>query len=178
LTDDGFRVVGRRPLAERPFLQVEEVDVASPDGTLVQRVIVHTAGAVAMVPVIDDRVVLIRQHRAAIGEALLEIPAGKLDVVGEDRVAAATRELGEEVGYLPGKLEPLAEFYTTPGFSDERIWVYLATDLTPTAVDPQGPEERAAEIVEVPISELPSLLPDLRDGKTLVGLLALLRLWT
>ena len=92
-------------------------------------------------------------------------------------VAAAARELEEEVGLRPGKLEPIATFWTGPGFTDERMTVFLATACTPVDHAPHGPEEEDAEIVRLPIAELQGMLAADRfeDAKTIVGLQALLQ---
>jgi len=131
---------------------------------------------VCVVAVVDEAVVLIRQFRAPVDAMMLELPAGKLDIPGEPPERTAARELEEETGYRPGRLELIASFYTGPGFTDEHMRVFLATDCTPTAPHPHGPEEEAAEIVHVPIAELPALAAsgEVADAKTLVGLLSLL----
>jgi ADP-ribose pyrophosphatase len=173
----GFRVLGSRALATTTFLRAERQHLIAPDGAGLQRAIIRHPGAVAAVPVVDESVVLIRQYRAPVGHEVLEIPAGKLDVYGEDPRDAAARELAEEIGYRPGNLELIASFYTGPGFTDERLWLYLATDLVPVAVNPAGIEEEHSEVVKIPIDRLPELIADgeFEDAKTLVGLLALLR---
>lgn len=164
-------------MASSSFLRLDRLHVAAPDGTTFQREVVRHPGAVAVLPVVDGAVVLIRQYRAPVDAEVLELPAGKLDVPGEDPEVAAARELQEEIGYLPGRLEPLAAFYTGPGFTDEHMRVYVATGCTPTAARPHGPEERAAEIVHIPVDDLPALIAagEVADAKTLVGLLAYLR---
>lgn len=171
---DGFRIVATRVLAATPLLRLEDIDLETPGGATVSRTVVRMPGGVSVVPVVDDEVVLIRQYRTPLNHALLEIPAGKLDQVGEDPRAAAIRELAEEVGYEAGSLERIAEFYTSPGYFDERMTVFVARELTPTPVERIGPEEVAAETVRIPISEIPALLPEIEDAKTLVGLMALL----
>lgn len=173
-----FRIVGVRSLYETGFLHLERLDVEAPDGRRVSREVVRHPGAVAVVPVDGDDVVLIRQYRAPVDETLLELPAGKLDVAGEDPAEAAIRELEEEVGLRPGRLDVLSTFYTGPGFTDEHMTVYLARDCRPVPVTPHGVEEEHAEIVRIPIVDLPGMIADdrLSDAKTLVGLLALLRL--
>jgi ADP-ribose pyrophosphatase len=118
--------------------------------------------------------VLIRQYRTAIDRAILEIPAGKLDVAGEPPEECAHREMEEEVGLAAEHLEELIRYYTSPGFTDESIIIYLATGTTPVPMNRIGPEEQAAEIVRVPLSEIPQLLPSIEDSKTLIGLQALL----
>lgn len=170
----GFRIVATRLLTETPFLRLEEVDLETPDGDTGKRTVIRIGGAVSVVPVVDDEVVLIRQYRTPLGRPLLEIPAGKLDIPGEDPRDAAARELAEEAGYAAGHLELVSEFFTSPGFVDERMSVFIATDLTAVDANPMGPEEVAAEIVRIPIADLPDLMHTIEDGKTLIGLMALL----
>src|SRR5689334_8720889 len=96
-----------------------EGEYEAPNGTRFQRDIVHHPGAVSVVPVLDDgRVVMVRQYRSPIDMDVLEIPAGKRDVEGEDAVITAHRKLAEEVGYEAGSMELLVEFYNSPGFCD------------------------------------------------------------
>lgn len=176
MTDGGFRIVGSEHIASVAFIALEQVHVVAPDGSALTRATVRHPGAVAVVPVIDGSVILIRQYRAPVDTTMLELPAGKLDVDGEPPEETARRELAEEVGYAPGRLELMATFFTTPGFTDEKMWLYLATDLQPAVAAPHGPEEMAAEVVRVPIGELPGLIDsgEIVDGKTLVGLSLLL----
>jgi ADP-ribose pyrophosphatase len=151
---------------------LDELDVVPPTGEPVTRIVVRHPGAVAVVPISGDRLMLIRQYRAAVDEELLEIPAGKLDVAGEPPLETARRELEEEMGFRAGRVEPLGSFYTTPGFSDELMYLYAAYDLDPGAASPVGPEEEAAEIVAVPLTEVPGLIAngEIRDAKTLIAL--------
>ena len=169
---DDFRVVARRPIAEAAFVRLEALDVITPTGNLVERVAVRHPGAVAVVAVTEDDVVLIRQYRAAVDRSLLEIPAGKLDVAGEAPAVTAARELEEEVGFRAGKVERIGEFFTTPGFCDELMYLYFATDLRPVPMAPTGVEEMAAEVVPVRLAAVPDLLVDgsVHDAKTLIGL--------
>lgn len=170
----GFRVSGKRVVTETPFLTLEEVDLETPSGETGKRLVVRIGGAVSVVPVVDDEVVLIRQYRTPVGRPVLEIPAGKLDVPGEDPKAAARRELQEEAGYRASELTEVAHFFTSPGFFDEEMTVYLATGLTRVESEPKGAEELAAEIVHIPIADLPAMLPDIEDAKSLIGLMAFL----
>ena len=170
----GFHILGSRLVAETPFLRLEELDLESPGGEVGTRTVIRIGGAVSVVPVVDDEVVLIRQYRAPLDKPLLELPAGKLDIPGEDPRAAARRELEEEAGFVAAELVQVAQFFTSPGFVDEQMTVFIATGLEEVASQPVGPEEVAAEVVRVPIAELPALLPQIEDGKTLVGLMALL----
>jgi NTP pyrophosphohydrolases including oxidative damage repair enzymes len=128
---------------------------------------------VSIVPVDKDRtVLLVRQYRAAIDADLLEIPAGKRDVEGEPPEETAQRELGEEVGVRAGRVEKLAEFYNSPGFSDEYSYVYLGLDLEPTQASAHSPEEAAMEIERVSLDEVPMLIRTARivDAKSIIGL--------
>jgi ADP-ribose pyrophosphatase len=172
--DEGFSIVDRRRVAETPFLKLDELSLQSPDGEVSARTVVRVGGAVALVAVDGDDVVLFRQYRTALDRAILEIPAGKRDVVGEDPQECARRELAEEVGLAAGELEELVRYYTSPGFTDEELIIYLATDLSEVDMNRVGPEERAAEIVRVPIDEIAAALPEIEDSKTVIGLQALL----
>ncbi len=168
----GFKVVASRRAAELGFLGLDEIEVEAPDGRRATRIAVRHPGAVAVLPIVDGEVVLIRQYRAPIESLLLEVPAGKLDVVGEPPEVTAARELEEEIGYRAGELVLIADIWTTPGFSDERIRIYVAEELTPVPMRPHGIEEEAAELVRVPIAEVPDLLTSdaVMDAKTLVAL--------
>lgn len=141
------------------------------------RVIVHHPGAVAVVPIIGDDVVLIDQERMPAGRRLLEIPAGKRDVDGESLEATAVRECEEEIGWRPGRLTSLGSIYTTAGFSDERIWLFIGWDLEPVVAHPQGHEEEHATVVRMPIAEALRRVDErtIVDAKTVVGLQALRR---
>lgn len=143
------------------------------DGEEVIRENVAHPGAVAIVPHDGEHVWLVRQPREICGETgLLEVPAGKLDVAGEDPVAAAVRELAEEVGKAAETWEHLKAIYTSPGFTDERIDVYLATGLSDVPRPPVEEDERI-EIVPWPLARLDDAIADCRDAKSLIGLLLL-----
>jgi ADP-ribose pyrophosphatase len=169
---DGFEIIAERTVASAGFLEIHALDMRAPDGSVTERIAVRHPGAVGVVALDEGDVILIRQYRAAIGRALLEIPAGKLDVAGEPPIATARRELEEEIGMRPAVVEPILGFYTTPGFTNEHIELFLASDLTPVPHTPHGPEETAAEIVRVPLAGLAGLLAsgEVLDVKTLVGL--------
>ena len=126
-----FEKRAEREIWRGAVISVAEGTFVSPSGEEFQRDLVHHPGAVSVVPVDGDEVVLVRQYRAAVDLEVLEIPAGKRDVAGEDPALTARRELVEEVGLEAGTLEELAEFYNSIGFSDEHSHVYLATDLRP-----------------------------------------------
>lgn len=116
-------------------------DIVLPNGNACSLEVVHHPGAVAVVPVLDDgRIVLVRQYRHAAGGYLIEIPAGKLDVKGESPEACAARELEEEIGYRAKRFERITTIYTSPGFCDEKIHLFLATGLEKTATSHEPDE--------------------------------------
>lgn len=172
--DTGFEILGGEVLAETPFLRVEQLDLQSPDGTIAPRSVVRIGGAVAVVAIDGDEVVLIKQYRTALDRAIVELPAGKLDIPGEDPRAAAARELMEEVGYTAAQWEQIVYYNTSPGYSDEFVIIYLARDLTPVGMNRIGPEEEAAEVVRIPLAGIGEALPSIVDAKTVIGLQALL----
>lgn len=171
MPEEAFRVVGTRTVGDHGFIRVEELSIDTAAG-VITRIAVRHSGAVAIVAVHDGAMLLIRQYRAAIGGPLLEIPAGKMDVDGESAASTAARELEEEVGHKAGNLRHIADFYTAPGFTDEYMQLFYATDLEPVLASPHGPEEEEAEIVAVPIGELAALLAsgEVQDAKTVIGI--------
>jgi 8-oxo-dGDP phosphatase len=166
-------------LSERTVHQGGIIDVAvgtfrGPDGATFERDVVHHPGAVSVVAVDSDgRVPLVRQYRAALDVELIEIPAGKLDVEGEDPADCARRELAEEVGLAAEEWELLCEFHNSPGFSDERHRVYLARGLSEVPHDRQGVEEASMTIEWVSLADAVSLAREgeVKDAKTVIGLL-------
>lgn len=150
-------------------LDVDEVEDERGERGL--REVVRQSGSVAALPVHDDgRVVLVRQHRYPVGRALWELPAGRRD--GEERPEeGARRELEEETGLRASSLEPIADFYTTPGFCDERMWVFRATGLV--AGEPRPEADERLEVRAFGFEEVRALLRagEVREGKTLVALL-------
>jgi ADP-ribose pyrophosphatase len=143
------------------------------DGEEVTRENVSHPGAVAIVACDEQHVWLVRQPREICGEqALLEVPAGKLDVEGEDPRAAAERELAEEIGKAAESWEHLKAIYTSPGFTDERIDLFLATGLRDVA-RPHVEEDERIEVVAWPLARLDDAIAACVDAKSLVGLLLL-----
>ena len=140
------------------------------DGEEVEREFVDHPGAVAMLAHDGERVYLVKQPREAVGEqALLEVPAGKLDEEGEEPLDTARRELVEEIGKGAREWEHLTTCWSSPGFSNERYHVYLATDLYDESAEAE--ENERIEIHRVPLAELDGVIAKCRDSKTLVGLL-------
>ena len=144
--------------------------VTLPNGATAELEIITHPGAAAVVPMKDETtVVMIRQYRHAVGGFIYEIPAGKLHP-GEDPRECAVREVEEEIGYKVGNLEPLLSFFTTPGFTNEVIHIFLGKDLQPGTQD-LGVDE-VLEVLEVPIDKAIALIKEgtIRDGKTIIGL--------
>lgn len=142
------------------------------EGELVyQREIVRHPGSAVIVPVFaDETVALVRQYRHPAVKYLLEIPAGTLNE-GERPETGAARELEEELGVVAGKLEKLSEFFVSPGFCEEKMWVYLATELTQT--EQRLDDDELIEIVRVSFSEALEMISDgeIEDAKTIIGLM-------
>lgn len=146
------------------------------DGHEVTREKVWHPGAVGILPVDETDVWLTRQPREAIGASgSLEVPAGKLDVPGEKPLATAKRELAEEIGKQAATWKEIFCFYTSPGFSDERVWLYLATDLSDTDEPAEAEEDERIEIVPWPLEHLNDAIGQCEDSKSLIALLWLAR---
>jgi ADP-ribose pyrophosphatase len=140
------------------------------DGEEAEREVVTHPGAVAVVAHDGERVWLVKQPREPVGEqALLELPAGKLDEEGEEPLETAKRELAEEIGKGAREWKHLTTVYSSPGFSDEEMHIYLATDLYDESAETQ--ENERIEIEALPLSELDRTIADCRDAKTAIGLL-------
>jgi ADP-ribose pyrophosphatase len=140
-------------------------------GKVVSRDVVEHPGAVTVLPILDrDRVCLIRNFRVAVGRALLELPAGTLEV-GEDPALCAARELVEETGYRAGRIERACEFFMSPGILNERMHLFLAHDLVLGEMELEEGEE--IERVVVSWDEAMRLVRagEVQDAKSLVGLL-------
>jgi 8-oxo-dGTP pyrophosphatase MutT (NUDIX family) len=141
------------------------------DGVEVTRDKVWHPGAVGIIALDDQHLWLTRQPREVIGAgASLEIPAGKLDVPGEPPLETAKRELAEEIGKRAERWEELLVFYTSPGFSDERVWLYVATELS-DGPPVGGDEDERIEIVPWPLARLGEAISACEDSKTLIALL-------
>ncbi len=149
-------------------LRVDTVQTAS--GRQTTREIVEHADCVAIVAVdADDNILLVKQFRKPVEKELLEIPAGGIDA-GEDAEAAVIREMREETGFLPRRVERLGGFYSAPGYGTEYLYLYLATDLTPSPLYAEDTDE--IEVVRVPLSQIPDFIASGRicDGKSIAGL--------
>ncbi|MCL5780253.1 MAG: NUDIX hydrolase [Firmicutes bacterium] len=146
--------------------------VLLPNGKESGREVVEFSEAVAIVPIAEDgKVLLVTQYRYPVGEVLLEAPAGKMDPK-EDPETCARRELQEETGYTAGSLEKICEFYTTPGFTNELMHVFLARELTLGEQNPD--EDEFVQVEAVSLQDAIAMIYNgkIRDGKTIAGLLA------
>ena len=171
----GYRLVDSVVVGTGGFLTYTEERFLAPDGDEFTRWVVQHPGAVAAVPVADDGdVLLVRQFRPAARAMMLEIPAGKLDVPGEDPAAAMARELAEEIHHRPAKLVRLTSFWNSPGFCTELTHVYVALGLEPCDA-PEAPkaEERDMTIERVRLADAGRLVAEgeIADAKSIIGLL-------
>ncbi len=152
------------------IIRVVKDTVRLPNGRQSTREVAYHKSASAVLPILPDgRLVLVEQYRYAVGEVVLEIPAGILEE-GEDPMETAKRELMEETGYLPGKLTELLVYYSSPGFTNEKIHIYLAEELTPAEKDPDFDEFLETRVLTLP--EALDLIKqgDLTDGKSLIAI--------
>jgi ADP-ribose pyrophosphatase len=172
----GFRHLGEDEAWAGHHLRVARGRFAAPDGTTFTRELLRMPGAVAVVPLLDDgeSVVVLRQYRAPLDRLLVEIPAGLLDVDGEDLETCARRELVEEAGYEAAHLVQLLHAHLAAGFTDHAITVFLATGLVEVGADRQGPEEEHMSVERLSLHDVPALVAsgELTDAKTIMGLLA------
>ena len=154
------------------LINVEHWQVLLPNGQKALREVVKHRGAAAVVPLDDaGNVTLVRQHRVAVGRFTWEIPAGKLDHVGEDMLDCARRELEEETGLQAAHWQKLTCLYTTPGFCNEKISIYLATGLSQHPAHPDADEFLRLKKIPLEDAVAQCMAGEIRDGKTLVGLL-------
>ena len=136
-----------------------------------QREVVRHPGSAVILPVFEDgTIALVRQYRHPAVKYLLELPAGTLNDKERPEEGAA-RELEEELGLVAGKLEKLSEFFVSPGFCEEKMWLYLATDLTETSQNLE--DDETLEVVRLPLSRALEMISDgeIEDAKTIIGLM-------
>jgi len=166
----GFERVDSKAVWEGRIGKVRIDTIRYDDGEQAEREVVEHPGAVGVVAHDDKTLYMVRQPREPVDEqALLELPAGKLDEEGESPLDTAKRELAEEIGKGARTWQHLTSFYTSPGFTDEECHLFIATNLYDERADVE--ENERIEIVEVQLSGLDAVIRDCRDSKTLVGLL-------
>jgi ADP-ribose pyrophosphatase len=167
---DGHETIERETIFEGKVVRLYLDKVLLPNGKEAEREVVLHWGAVGMVALDDEeKVFLVRQYRHPTGRELIEIPAGKLDP-GEEPLDCARRELMEEIGYSAEEWRELTSFYTSPGFSDEMLYLFLARDLKEGVADPE--EDEFLEIMHMPLQEALAMVArgEILDSKTIVGL--------
>jgi ADP-ribose pyrophosphatase len=155
------------------ILKLRLDDVVLPNGRESKREIIEHQGGVCILAIIDDFLLFVEQYRKAIGQTIYEIPAGKLEK-GEDPIECAKRELIEETGYKAGKIKKIFSFYTSPGFTDEELHLFLAEDLYEVGMNLDVDE--IIKVHMIAINDIPELIRSgkIKDGKTIIALLAFL----
>jgi len=165
-------VLSTRSLYRGRIVKLDLEEVRIPNGNIVALEIVRHPGAAAVVPIDEEgHVILVRQFRHATGGWLLEVPAGKLDHVGERPEECALREVEEETGYRPGRLESLGWIWTTPGFTDEKIWLFAAYDLERTRPSLQDDEVLTVERMPLAVAVRMAMNGEIADAKSVCALL-------
>jgi ADP-ribose pyrophosphatase len=148
-------------------LWAEQTEIELPDGTKKEKIIIHPGHAVAIFPVDGDRCKLLRQYRYAVGQYIFEAPAGTMEP-GEDPLATAHRELIEETGFKAHTMTGKGFIYTTPGFTDEKIFLFEARGLEPSG-EFEKDEDEVIEVVEVAVGDLNTMIRNgtICDAKTI-----------
>ena len=147
------------------------VDTIREGEKIYEREVVHHPGSAVIVPIFEDgTIALVRQYRHPAVRYLLEAPAGTLKR-GEAPEEGAARELEEELGFVAGRLEMLSEFFVSPGFCEEKMWVYLATELTETTQ--QLEDDEILNVIRIPFSQALSMITtgEIEDAKTIIGVM-------
>jgi ADP-ribose pyrophosphatase len=172
-----FRIVESKILGSGRIVDLCDVTLEAPDGETAHRDVVRHPGGVGVLPIVDSDVLVLRQYRVAVGREILEIPAGKLDSPDERPAVAAERELREEMGLVPLELIDLGNFMPSPGYTDELIHLYAATGVGDARREPDGMEERYAEVVRIPIAEFSEMIDkgEVPDAKTQIAMIRWLK---
>jgi len=169
--DNHYKTISSEPIFKGKVLNLYLDEILSPDGRKSSREVVEHSGGVAILALTDDgEVYFVSQYRHPVGENVLEIPAGKLEP-GENPFDCAIRELAEEVGVKPGNMEQITVFYTSPGYTSEKLYIFLATKLEKVARQKQ--EDEDLEVILIPLQEAVDMAKKstISDGKTMIALL-------
>jgi ADP-ribose pyrophosphatase len=164
-------IISSEKIHSGPVFEVVRDRIREDSGSEYSReVVMHNGGAGGVAMLDDGRIALVRQYRHPAKKELLEIPAGKIDG-GEAPEICAAREIEEELGMRPGKMLKLTEFYSTPGFCAEKLFLYLATELQPTKQNLDHDEQ--VEIVYTTLDEAMTMISsgEIEDAKTIIALL-------
>lgn len=167
------QLIFSRRIYQGKILNLRVDTVKLPNGHEATREVVEHSGAVAIVALTEqDEVILVRQYRHAVGKVMLEIPAGKLEP-GEQPEKCAHRELSEETGYHAKDLQLLFRFFSTPGFANEEMYLYLARGLT--CHNQHTDDDESIEIMRIPLKEVIKMIKtgEIFDAKTIIGILAI-----
>ena len=170
------RLLSSETVYEGRLFNVDLDRIEMDGGVIAHRETLRHPGAVAMVPVTaDGKLLLVTQYRHAAGRRLLELPAGTLEK-GEEPIAAVARELPEEVGHRPGRIEPLGGFYVAPGYTTEYIHLFVCTELEESRLD--GDEDEDIEVEVLSTSEALAAIEsgEICDAKSVIGILRWVRL--
>jgi len=166
-----FELKKSRPVFDGKVVRLSLDEVRLPGGNSCELEMIRHPGAAAVVPVDSEgNVLLVRQFRYATAGWLLEVPAGKLDP-GEQPESCAVREVEEETGFRPGRLIPMGWIWTTPGFTDEKIWLYLAIELRPGRQELQDDEVLTVERIDLAEAVSRAAEGEIRDAKSVCALL-------
>ena len=166
-----FEAINQETVFSGRIVEARVDTLLAPDGRQITREVVRHPGAVAIIPIdSEDNVLLVRQYRYPVGHELLEIPAGVIEE-GESPDHTAQRELQEEIGYASRNLRALGGIYSSPGFCDEILYIYLARDLVESELP--GDEDEDITVERVPMSDVGRLirLGEIQDAKSVAGLL-------
>jgi len=170
-----YRTLSSRYVYNGHNIRLRVDEVVLPSGKETVREVIEHNGAVAIVAVdIEQNILLVRQFRHAAGKELLEIPAGGIDP-GETPAETARREMQEETGYVPNKLERMGGFYSAPGYASEYLHLFLATELMPARLMAEDTEE--IKLVKMPLNDVVELIRngEIQDAKSIAGLLYYLK---
>ncbi len=163
-------ILNKQSMYQGRQFAVSKVTLRNDQGREITRDVIEHPGAACIVPMLDnDTVLLVEQWRMGAKRPLLEIPAGTLDP-GEDPLACAARELEEETGYKAGKLEHLFTFFPSPGILDEKMHIFLATNLTKTEAHPDEDEEISVKAFSFRDLRIQLKANNIKDGKTIASL--------
>jgi ADP-ribose pyrophosphatase len=163
--------ISTKPIFEGRIISLQVDEVLLPNGETATREIIKHPGAVAVMALVDDKMLMVEQYRKPLEKSQVEIPAGKLDK-GEEPIEAAKRELEEETGYIAGTIRHVSSFYTSPGFADELLHLYVAENLTKGNVSLDEDEFLDCEAITLEEAETYIAENRISDAKTIMAVYA------